>query len=104
MMKYLRDETDAIYKAYAAYQKGLEELQANCVHQTLVEANRESMEFFSDLPYIRICEDCGTEEKSHYGSWKVLTGRAYKVNRSEVYSNRPMQTWIPDNVRYKYVG
>lgn len=102
-MTYLEKETDAIYKAYAAYEKALAELQATCEHNTLLEAGRQSMQFFSDLPYIRICEDCGVEAESHYGSWKKLAGRAYKVSREEVYKNRPKQTWIPEDLREKYL-
>ena len=98
-MTYLEAERDAILKAYHAYNKALSKLQATCEHKTILLAGSQYMEYFRDLPAIRICEDCGLEEDARYGAWKKLTGRAYTVDRNEVYRNRPKQTYISEEDR-----
>jgi hypothetical protein len=99
---YLEKEVDAIYRAYADYQQALEKLQAECEHRVVLEAGRQD-NMWGDLPYIRVCEDCGTEEESAWGSrWNVLAGRAYPVSRAQVYECRPKQTYIPSEVIERY--
>jgi hypothetical protein len=107
MRKYLGKELDAIYRAYAAYDEALKVLQAECPHDIILEAPRQYMEFFNDLPPIRICEQCGTEEDSSsiYSSrFNTLTGRAYMVKREEVYANRPLKTYIPEEIKENYAA
>lgn len=101
-MTYLNTELDAIYKAYHEYEVALAKLQASCEHKTILESPRVPQVYFNDLPYIRICEDCGVQEESSWGSWKILTGRAYQVKRTGpngAYSQRPYNTYIPDEAR-----
>ena len=98
-MTYLQAERDAILRAYHEYKTALPKLQESCEHKVLLEADRQSQTYFSDLPAIRICEDCGLEEETQWGSWKKLTGRAYRVSRDQIYRTRPMQTYIPEEDR-----
>lgn len=103
MKTYLQLHTDAIYKAYHEYEKALAHLQATCEHKVILEADRQSQTYFRDLPYMRVCEDCGVEEESAWGiNWKILTGRAYPTKRDGkdgLYSRRPMKTYIPEEDR-----
>lgn len=77
-----QDITDAKERYVAV----LEEVRALCKHETLLEAGWQEQMFFSSLPPLRICETCGVEEEGW--NFKVLTGRAYRVARHEVYRAR----------------
>lgn len=83
----MRDALKAIETAEAEFAAALADLRENCEHKTLLEAPWQGSVsgYFAPMQELRICEDCGAEEERPYN---VLTGRAYPVNRDEIYRNR----------------
>lgn len=84
------DHFDAVIReAEAGYALSLLELRKNCDHEILLEAPYQALEYFGDMPELRICETCGLEEAGR--SHKYLKGRAYPAKRDGpdgVYSRR----------------
>ena len=75
-----------IKTAKEQYAETLAALREVCEHPTLLETGWQQLEWFADLLPLRICEDCGLEEEAW--SFRVLTGRAYRVARHELYGAR----------------
>ena len=71
------------------------EVQAECQHREVLEAPYQRSEYFSPMPAIRVCRNCGLTEYGRYGSkttagfgrWDFLSRDRCSIETD--YNSRP---------------
>jgi hypothetical protein len=84
----LRRAIDRVEKARQKYLQTLFDVQLNCTHEHVVEADHKPSIYGGALPPLKVCRTCGMSEDGWGPGYQVLKAAAVRVPRDTAYSLR----------------